>query len=316
MPGKVVLRTPDGYSSPMRQTSAARVERLGLIIQSGPGIGDNVNGPSLIRAPQGGLGRYHLYFAHHIGDHIRLAYADELSGPWTLHPGGVLGLDASLFPTEPHATDPVPDGWTSRFPWHIASPDVHVVQDGVRMYFHGLADGDGNQLTRAAVSRDGLSFEVLPQLLCPSYLRAFRWDGMWYGIVLNGAFWRSPDGLVPFEPGPVLWPSMRHCAVLLRGTTVSVVFSRWGDEPERLFVSTVELHGDWMTWEATEAEELLRPEHDWEGADVEVRPSRPGPALERLHELRDPAIFAEDDGVYLLYSVAGESGIAIARLEL
>ena len=30
--------------------------------------------------------------------------------------------------------------------------------------------------------------------------------------------------------------------------------------------------------------------------------------------LRDPAIFSEDDRTYLLYSVAGESGIAIAEI--
>ena len=31
-------------------------------------------------------------------------------------------------------------------------------------------------------------------------------------------------------------------------------------------------------------------------------------------QLRDPAIFAEEGRLYLLYSVAGEQGIAIARL--
>ena len=33
-------------------------------------------------------------------------------------------------------------------------------------------------------------------------------------------------------------------------------------------------------------------------------------------KLRDPAVFVEGDHVYLLYSVAGESGIAIAEVEL
>ncbi len=46
-------------------------------------MGDNVNGPSLIRVPDwlpNPLGKYSLYFAHHRGDYIRLAYADELGG--------------------------------------------------------------------------------------------------------------------------------------------------------------------------------------------------------------------------------------------
>ena len=49
-------------------------------------IGDNANGPTVIRVPawvQRPLGRYYMYFAHHSGTFIRLAYADSLRGPWT-----------------------------------------------------------------------------------------------------------------------------------------------------------------------------------------------------------------------------------------
>jgi len=47
-------------------------------------LGNNINGPSLIRAPvwvENPLGKYYLYFAHHGGKFIRLAYADRLNGP-------------------------------------------------------------------------------------------------------------------------------------------------------------------------------------------------------------------------------------------
>lgn len=53
---------------------------------SHPEAGDNIQGPSLVRVPdwvQQPLGRYYLYFADHKGDSIRMAYADELGGPWT-----------------------------------------------------------------------------------------------------------------------------------------------------------------------------------------------------------------------------------------
>jgi len=33
-----------------------------------------------------------------------------------------------------------------------------------------------------------------------------------------------------------------------------------------------------------------------------------------VNQLRDPAIFEENDQVFLLYAVAGESGIAIAEV--
>ena len=68
------------------------IERLG----NGPIIapdmdarmGTNINGPSLIRAPDwlaNPLGRYYLYFAHHNGSYIRLAVADTVEGPWRTH---------------------------------------------------------------------------------------------------------------------------------------------------------------------------------------------------------------------------------------
>ncbi|MGB0389451.1 MAG: hypothetical protein ACPGWR_31920, partial [Ardenticatenaceae bacterium] len=72
----------------------------------------NVNGASLIKVPgwvSNPLGRYYLYFAHHEGKTIRLAYAEELDGPWTLHPAGALRLEASYFPTtrpKPEALHP------------------------------------------------------------------------------------------------------------------------------------------------------------------------------------------------------------------
>ena len=59
-------------------------------------MGDNINGPSLIKVPdwiENPLGQYYLYFAHHQGTHIRLAYADRLEGPWTTHAPGTLQLE-------------------------------------------------------------------------------------------------------------------------------------------------------------------------------------------------------------------------------
>ncbi|MDH4169831.1 MAG: hypothetical protein OEW42_09605, partial [Acidimicrobiia bacterium] len=54
-------------------------------------IGANIQGPSLVRVPdwvEDPLGRYYLYFADHKGSYIRLAHADELTGPWKVHRPG------------------------------------------------------------------------------------------------------------------------------------------------------------------------------------------------------------------------------------
>ncbi len=66
-----------------------------------PSLGDNINGPSLIRVPdgiKGALGQYYLYFSHHKGQHIRLAYAEHVEGPWRIHPCGVMPLSTSPVP--------------------------------------------------------------------------------------------------------------------------------------------------------------------------------------------------------------------------
>ena len=62
-----------------------------------PSIGRNIQGPSVIRVPdwvEHRLGDYYLYFADHKGSYIRLAYANQLTGPWTIHPPGSLQLAA------------------------------------------------------------------------------------------------------------------------------------------------------------------------------------------------------------------------------
>ena len=91
--------------------------------------GQSINGPSLIHVPEwvkNPLGKYYLYFAHHTGKYIRLAYADRIEGPWKIHPGGVLQL----------AEQTVLSG-------HLASPDAIVDRDAKRivLYFHGKPAG-------------------------------------------------------------------------------------------------------------------------------------------------------------------------------
>ena len=66
-------------------------------------IGSNINGPSLIKAPawiKSPLGKYYLYFADHKGDRIKLAFAENLEGPWKIYTGGTLQLKDSHFLTQ------------------------------------------------------------------------------------------------------------------------------------------------------------------------------------------------------------------------
>jgi len=59
---------------------------------------------------------------------------------------------------------------------------------------------------------------------------------------------------------------------------------------------------------------VLEPESEYEGADLPLETSVRNWAPERVRQLRDPAIFREGENTHLLYSVAGEAGIAIAEI--
>ncbi len=132
---------------------------------------------------------------------------------------------------------------------------------------------------------------------------------------MPGYLYRSPDGLSRFEAGPQFFNAdMRHSALLIRDERLYVFFTNRGDAPERIMLSTIELKNDWNEWTATDPIEVLRPRMDYEGADLPLEASRGGYIDVRVNQLRDPAIYQEDDKTYLLYSVAGESGIAIAEI--
>ena len=108
-----------------------KVDKKGVIIDKtifidNPEDGNNINGPCLLRIPdfvKNKLGNYYLYFAHHRGEYIRMAYSNNIYGPYTLYKNknknGVLSL---------HAT-PGED--------HIASPDV-IIKDNRFIFVYGM----------------------------------------------------------------------------------------------------------------------------------------------------------------------------------
>lgn len=284
--------------------------------------GENINGPSLIRVPAwvpGALGKYYLYFAHHAGSYIRLAFADDLAGPWQVHEPGTLRLEDTI------CDDIRETGWAGYK--HVASPDVHVDPEAreIRMYFHcpvyisGPRDSADSyqQVTLVATSQDALNFDAGHQPLGNSYFRVFRWGGTYYALGMPGVFYRSKDGLSRFEEGPTLFSAdMRHSAVTIKDGKLLVFYTVVGENPERILLSEIEPRRDWMMWNETDPVVVFEPEFEWEGANLPAEPSVRGAATEPVRQLRDPALFEEEGRTYLLYAVAGESGIAIAEIHM
>jgi len=309
---------------------AISAERIGdgpIIYNGMPGLegelGDNIDGPSVINAPpwlQQPLGKYYMYFAHHRGAYIRLAYANRPEGPWHIYPPGTLQLSQ-----------------TKSCQNHIASPDIIVDDKEQRMllYFHCPIEAVDvkrarpyAQITFVASSRDGLHFDPLPDSLAAPYLRAFHYRGYTYALAMSdkqsvyptwrrsGQFFRSVTGTAPFEAGPRILDEMRHAALLPRGDLLHIFYTIVGDDPERIYHAQVDLRPDWTEWTATPPSEVLRPETDYEGANLPAVQSRGGMSSGKERALRDPAVFDDNGALYLYYTVAGENGIAVARIHL
>lgn len=215
-------------------------QRLPIVSQSDferagvPDEGVNLSGPSAIRLPDwlprwrraDPSANYYLYFADHDGAYLRVAWAAEIEGPWTLY-----GVGPEVPPGQRGALDlgdarslDAGDGLGAVD--HIASPHVDVDDAAQRflLYFHSPSSLDGSftavQHAFIAISRDGLRFDspelrargegLRPVLLADAYLRPFRHAGALFGIANRGSLYQALDPEQPWErfggpPGRDAW---------------------------------------------------------------------------------------------------------------
>ena len=285
-------------------------------------VGNNVNGPSLIKTPNwlpNCLGRYYLYFGHHFGQNIRMAFSNDLTGPWSVYKGRILDLKETPFTQErPNIKQPqwaTEEGVDGLYP-HIASPDVHInaSEKSLEMFFHGL-DHDGEQRSLCALSNDGLTWWVQSERINQTYLRAFNYKNTRYALGCGGQILKqNSDGIFQLGPWSFGDRGHRHAGVLVRGDNLYVVWTRIGDTPEHILYSTISMSFDWRDWRATEGQVILKPKFDWEGANLPISTSSVGGLTKQEHALRDPFLFKQSDEVYMVYTGGGETSIGIAKL--
>ena len=284
-----------------------------------PSIGDNINGPTVIKVPswvQNPLGKYYLYFGHHRGTYIRLAYSDTLEGPWKIYEPGVLQIEQ------------IPDIAEHEFRGgigHLASPDIYIDEKNKRffMYYHCNIKGGmlKDQITFMAISEDGINFKSEQEIIGEKYYwRVFRYKDYFYSFEMWGQVRRSRDGITGWENGPLIFQTydVRHNTVKVDGDKLIVFFTIRGDNPppEKICAAEIDISGDWMGWKEGPYQVLLKPETIYEGADCPLTVSEIGPANGRENALRDPFYFANGDKEYIFYCGAGESCIAVAELLL
>ena len=261
--------------------------------------GNNINGPSLIKVPdwvENPLGKYYLYFGHHNGQYIRLAYSDNVEGPYKVHHPGTL---------KKNQTNCIS---------HIASPDVHIDEESKRiiMYYHG--DIEGGQKSFISWSSDGINFETNNKVLGDFYFRVFKYKNKFYSIAKNknidGIVYESDSWEGEFKPMFNLLPNIRHTACLVKENILFLFYTTIGDTPESIKVLELDLD----TWEPKRVEVLIKPTKEWEGGNLPFTKSKPGSSTVygggAVRELRDPCVYED----YLLYSLKGELGIGISKM--
>ena len=272
--------------------------------------GDNINGPSLIKVPEWvnkPLGKYYLYFAHHQGKYIRLAYSDYVTGPYTIYEPGTLKLE-----------DTISDD-------HIASPDVHIDNENkkILMYYHGdEGNGSYEQSSYLASSDDGINFKSDNKVLGSFYFRVFKYKDKFYSFAKNknidGVFYESDDGKTEFKKIFNFIDNVRHSATLVHNDSLFLFYTLIGDAPEKIYCIEVVLNDTYDKWVVKNIEVVHEPTEEYEGANLQVMKSQPGSSTLRyggpVNEIRDPYVFKDDDKFYLLYSIKGELGIAISKL--
>ena len=308
-------------------------------------VGDNVNGPSIIEVPEwvkGRLGKYYLYFGHHDGKFIRMAYSDRVQGPYTIYSPGTLHVEDG------------PMAGTGK--GHIASPDVHVDHDTKQLFMVYHVGGLNNnaalrqdlyeqgcpwgQVSLLATSVDGIHWATSSRCMGKPYLRVFRYMGRWRGVArvsgtlalfsapgdgktLSGNFVQGPLIRIPgqnFHPTSCDGPRIRHLAVHLRGHALDVYVSVIGRATERIEMTTIadlrqgqgwDKPGDWTS---TPMQDVLDPVEGYEGAHLSKASSKCGAVNHPTRQLRDPFVFEDTKRglLHLIYSTAGEQGLGVA----
>lgn len=277
----------------------------------------NINGPSCLRTPnfiKNPLGKYLLYFAHHAGKFIRIAYSDEIFTNWKI-------LN--------HRINKVSE--KTIFHDHVASPDLYVdnVENKIYMFFHSRIKGSRMQQTFLSKSNDGINFELVGDSLdLPFYFRHVITETKTFAVTKGGnmyvnsispiiSAWRALNNINSGNSNEEVmhnkFGSIRHVSLIYYMKTLIVFYTKIGDAPERIYAAKIEENEKGL-WLISKEFEITRPELNFEGVNLNITASVSGPSLQEENSLRDPYVLQDGENYYIFYACAGESGIAVGKL--
>lgn len=280
-------------------------------------MSDNINGPSCLRTPnfiKNPLGKYLLYFAHHSGEFIRIAYSEDIFTGWKI-------LDHKINNVSKE----------TEFHDHVASPDVYVdnIEKSIYMFFHSRIKGSRKQQTFLSKSNDGINFALVKgDLNLPFYFRHVTIGTKTFAVTKGGNLyinmvspvantWRALNNVNTGKSNKEAMHnssgSIRHASLIYYMKIFIIFYSKIGDSPERIYAAKI-VENEKGLWLMSNEFEITRPELNFEGANLDIEASVAGPSLKEENALRDPYVMQDGEDYFLFYACAGESGIAVGKL--
>lgn len=183
-----------------------------------------------------------MYFSHHKGEYIKMAYSDSINGRWTIYNDKILSLKNSTLITYRTTQSNLKDVFNhnnsnetfallsqldfkknntsvdSNDP-HIASPEIIINNESkeIVMFFHGMVSGN-IQKSKIAISKDGLNFNAKSKILTGPYLKLVEYKNSYLGISMSGVFYKFSKNLknMKLEKGLFLKPRLDTLAYLYK----------------------------------------------------------------------------------------------------
>ena len=302
-----------------KSTPRDLTQRLGLVVPQKwiPFSKDNINGPTVVeyRVPIFSNSKFYLmYFGHHKGKYIRVAWSFSPTGPFKRVPLARPLLIWNVF---------------GERKGHVASPEVQKFGSKTYLFSHSPSRyfEPGKQITYMSRLWLGIFCSRAKPIALPPYARFFSFNGSVHAIT-NGAdvIKFDPDSLevssISVDKSPLLVPDLmdsvkrvRHAQIVESMGLALCFFTRVGDAPERILVSKLESKSSDGAKFSVPIE-LLRPTEDYEGTGQKIEPSKNGISRQSENALRDPFVAKFGNQHFLYYSTEGEKGIACAKLEM
>lgn len=281
-----------------------KIQKIGIIITpdmfSNKMDGLNINGPCLIKVPnfiKNPIGKYYLYFGHHCGQHIRLAYSDNIEHGYKIFEGGVLNI------SQIYGYD------------HLSSPEIIVNHETseIELYYHCPYKHNkiDPQSTFCARSNDGINFVSDKNMCFPyPYYRQFKHNNNIIGLAMEKIQNESHTVVFYNNKTKKILKMSRHVSMFILNNTIYLLYSTVGNTPEHIQICQLLIHED-NCYTVNESS-LFFPTLEYETSGKKPTQSKYGMS-NGICELRDPYAYIEDTDIYILYTVGGEKGIAIAK---